>query len=451
MRRATLLLLLFLLLGVASASAEGLPLAGHWEGAVSRLGAVQIIQIDFREESGRFTGTVDVPALGLLEAPLEEVRYEPPSLRFKFLYGEPALTVDAETQEITGLIESWEPDVRVHLKRMPPPPPSFRGQEVTFRKGGVTLAGTLLQPLTPGPHPTIVLLHGSAQPGRMEPFYRSSGILFARQGIAALIYDRRGEGQSTGDAEKATFDDLAADAAAAVASLRTRGDVDPRRVGLVGFSQGGWLAPLAATKTDGVAFLILINGPAVSVEEQEIQRVRETLLAEGAAEEDVARAVSYTRKVFNTAYRDGSWEELVAATERAKSAPWAGKVVQLVTSPADLEGWRRQRFDPAPVLRRTKVPVLALFGEWDTVVPPAGNADLLRSLLAEAGNQDVTIKVFPRAGHGLEQPGDLRQGNWRWPSGYWFWGRRAPGYQETVVGWILERTAPRKPAVGSVP
>ena len=435
--RAALVGFLLLPLG-AALSAEGLPLAavaGHWEGAVSRLGAVQVIQIDLREDGG---GTLDVPALGLLGLPLENVRYEPPALRFKFLFGEPELAVDADAEEITGVIEAWEPDVRVHLKRMPVPPPSFREEEVSVSSSGVTLAGTLYLPLVPGPHPAVALVHGSQNADRSNPRYRSDAILLARHGIAALVYDRRGLGRSTGDAE-ATFDDLAADAAAAVSALRARRDVG--KAGLIGYSQGGWLAPLAATKTDGIFFLVLVCGPAVSVEEQEIQRVRYTLMDNGASEEDVARAVAYTRKVFDAAYRGGSWEELAAATEKAKGAPWA-ETAQLVTAPADLEGWRRQRFDPEPVLRRTTVPVLALFGGQDPMVPPSENAELLRRLLAEAGNRDVTIKVFPRAHHGLEQYGELRQGSWSWPTGYWLWARRAPGADETLLGWILARGNP---------
>ncbi len=441
--RSTVLGLLLLGATGAALSAEGLPLsalAGHWEGAASRLGAVQVLQIDLREEDGRLAGTVDVPALGLLGLPVENVRYEPPALRFKFIYGEPALTVDADAGEITGVIEAWEPDVRLHLKKMPPPPPSFREEEVAFRSGGVTLAGTLRQPLTPGPHPAVVLVHGSQQADRSNPRYRSDAILLARHGIAALVYDRRGLGSSTGDDEAATFDDLAADAAAAVSALRARRDVG--KIGLIGYSQGGWLAPLAATKTDGIAFLVLVCGPAVSVEEQEVQRVRHTLMDGGASEEDVARAVAYTRKVFDAAYRGGSWEELAAATEKAKGAPWA-ETAQLVAAPADLEGWRRERFDPEPVLRRTTLPVLALFGGQDPIVPPSENAELMRRLLIEAGNRDVTIEVFPRAHHGLEQYGELRQGSWSWPTGYWLWGRRAPGADETLLGWIRERAAPR--------
>lgn len=426
------LLLVLTFGGAAPILAQPLPLAGHWQGAVVRLGAVQPIQVDFQERDGKLTATVDVPERGLLGEPAETVEYQPPNLRLKFLYGEAQLRVDAETEEITGVIPAWEPDVRVHLKRSEAPAPDFREEEVRFQNGSVSLAGTLIQPLSPGPHSAVVLVHGSGAPGRSNIRYRSYGIFFARHGIAALVYDKR-QGFET-----ATFDDLASDAAAAVRFLKTRKDMDSARVGLAGFSQGGWLAPLAASRLDGVAFLILQVAASVSVEEQELQRVRYGMADEGFSEEDIARAAAYTKLVFDVAYRGEDWAKLAAATEKAKGEPWAEQV-QLAASPDELEGWRRQRFDPEPVLRKTTIPVLVLYGERDSVVPPAENAERMRRLLAEAGNKDVTIKVFPRANHSLEWFGELRQGTWRWPEGYWVWAKKAPGYAETVIGWLRER------------
>lgn len=432
MNMKRMLPLILVLGGAAPILAEPLPLAGHWEGAVVRLGAVQPIQVDFREQDGKLTATVDVPERGLLGEPAETVEYQPPNLRLKFLYGDAQLRVDAETEEITGVIPDWEPDVRVHLKRAEAPAADFREEEVRFQNGSVPLTGTLVQPLTAGPHAAVVLVHGSGAPGRSDSRYRSYGAFFARHGIAALVYDKR-QGFET-----ATFDDLASDAAAAVKFLKTHKGIDSARTGLAGFSQGGWLAPLAASRMEGVAFLILQVAPSVSVEEQELQSVRFGMADEGFSEEDVARAAAYTKLVFDTAYRGGDWAKLAAATEKAKGEAWAERV-QLAASPEDLEGWRRQRYDPEPILRNTRIPVLVLYGEKDSMVPPSENADRMRRLLAEAGNRDVTIKVFPRANHSLEWYGELRQGTWRWPEGYWVWAKKAPGYAETVIGWLRER------------
>jgi dienelactone hydrolase len=426
-------MLLALLLGLPGAvSAETYSLLGHWEGAVARLGSVQPIQVDFREQEGKLVATVDVPERGLVAMPAETVEYTSPMLRLKFLYGDASLRVDAETEEMTGVIPAWQPEVRLHLKRAEAPAADFREEEVRFPSGALSLAGTLVLPLAAGPHPVLVLVQGSAWNTRTEPRYRSQAVFFARHGFAALLYDKRP------GFENATFSDLADDAAAAVRYLKTRQDVDTRHIGLAGYSQGGWIAPLAASRVAGVAYLVLHVAPAVSVEEQEIQRVRFGMASEGFSEEDVARAAAYTRKVFDTAYRGADWAALAAATEKAKGTKWAEQV-QLAAAPADLEGWRHQQYDPAEVLRHTTIPVLALYGAIDTLVPPAENAERMRGFLAEAGNKDVTIRIFPRASHNLEWFGDLRTGTWTWPEGYWVWAKKAPGYAETVIGWMRAR------------
>ncbi len=357
---------------------------------MARLGSVQAIEVDFREREGKLSATVDVPERGLVGMPAETVEYTPPTLRLKFLYGDASLRVDAETEEMTGVIPAWQPVVRIHLKRAEMPAPDFREEEVRFPSGSLSLAGTLVQPLGPGLHPALVLVQGSAVNTRTEPGYRSKAIFFARHGFAALIYDKR-----PGYDETATFSDLADDAAAAVRYLKARkDDIDGRHLGLAGYSQGGWLAPLAASRVEGVAFLVLQVAPAVSVEEQEIERVRYGMASDGFSEEDVARAAAYTRKVFDAAYRGADWAALAAATEKAKGTKWAEQV-QLVTSPDDLEGWRRQRYDPAAVLRKTMIPVLVLYGAADTLVPPSENAELMRHYLEEAGNRDVTDPDLP--------------------------------------------------------
>src|SRR6266849_5336573 len=213
-------MLLTLLVGLPAAlSAETYSLVGHWEGAVARLGSVQPIQVDFREQEGKLVATADVPERGLVGMPAETVEYNPPVLKLKFLYGDASLRVDAETEEITGVIPAWQPEVRVHLKRAEAPAPDFREEEIRFPggpSGSLSLTGNLVQPLTPGPHPALVLVQGSAWNTRTEPRYRSQAIFFARHGFAALIYDKRP------GFENATFSDLADDAAAAVRYLKTR-------------------------------------------------------------------------------------------------------------------------------------------------------------------------------------------------------------------------------------
>src|SRR5579862_2847540 len=139
-------------------------------------------------------------------------------------------------------------------------------EAVEFRSGEATLAGTLFMPGTPGRHPAVVLYHGSGP----QPRDSARAEWFARCGVAALAYDKRGVGQSTGDFRRVPFPDLVEDGLAGVAFLKARGDIDGRHIGVWGLSQGGWLGPLAAARSRDVAFVIAVSGPGVTPGEQMI-------------------------------------------------------------------------------------------------------------------------------------------------------------------------------------
>lgn len=210
----------------------------------------------------------------------------------------------------------------------------------------------------------------------------------------------------------------------------------------MGISQGGWIAPLAASRVRGVAWLVLDVGPAVTVEQQELDNVAYTMKANEQSETDIAEAVAYTRAVFDAAYRGASVDALIAQAAAARAKPWA-EYVQVVEEPSDLDGWRLSRYDPAEVLRQTRVPVLALYGERDPLVPPADNVPLMERYLKEAGNRDVTIRVIARADHNMEMNRQLEGGAWEWPAKFWVWNRRSPVFFETVESWVRDRTGRR--------
>ena len=127
---------------------------GHWEGAVTRDGSVQLIAVDFRippgDAKGKLSGTIDIPELGMFHEPMSEVKQEGTKLQFRFIYGRFECSIHSDVAEITGVNSKWGPPVRIHLKRIASLRPPVRREEVTFKNGSVTLAGTLLRPR--GPH-----------------------------------------------------------------------------------------------------------------------------------------------------------------------------------------------------------------------------------------------------------------------------------------------------------
>ena len=185
-------------------------------------------------------------------------------------------------------------------------------QDMVFHSEDTALAGTLILPNTPGPHPAVVFVHGSGQVVRDDD--RSLAAHFVSQGFASLIYDKRGCGASGGnwldllDIEQ-SFPLLAKDAAAGLRFLQEQVDIDAGQTGYYGFSQGGWLGPLAASSTPDAAFVICVSGPGVGPDEQMAFSIRNSLIPEDLTTEEIDHAMSEMASASDLARR-------IAATGR---------------------------------------------------------------------------------------------------------------------------------------
>src|SRR3954462_224451 len=241
-------------------------------------------------------------------------------------------------------------------------------EDVRFTNRDVQLTGTLIAPTVGGRHPAIVLVHGSGAENRayMLPWAR----FLVRHGIAVLGYDKRGVGQSTGDWKAATYEDLAADAVAAIDYLKTRSDIDAAQIGLLGISQAGWIMPLAAVRSKTVAFLISISGAGVPPAETTIDQARNEMTMTGMPRENVEAIIALLKLQYEFARTGQGWDEYAAARE--KLAARMGKPPDTFPGTPDhphLQFIRRLYFyDPAPTLRQLRVPTLAIWGELDNNV-----------------------------------------------------------------------------------
>ncbi|WP_340681562.1 alpha/beta hydrolase [Amycolatopsis coloradensis] len=267
-----------------------------------------------------------------------------------------------------------------------PVPAAAPDGEVSFTSHGVTLRGTVVAPEGGGPAPGIVMVHGSGEHDRDD--YRAEAESFAKAGIATLIYDKRTEGYSLFERD---YSVLADDALAAVQALRSRPGVDPARVGVWGLSEGGWVAPLAASKSKDVAFVVTVGANGVSPDRQQSWAF-ETYLRRGGV--------------------TGSMVDMVSSTNMRTLAgagvfPEAG-------------------YDPVPVLEKVRQPVLGLWGELDRLTPPGEAVRIFRETLDRAGNRQYTLKVFPQAQHGLRRTTD----------GFDKLDGFAPGYLDLVSDWV---------------
>lgn len=286
---------------------------------------------------------------------------------------------------------------------------ALRSEDVTFKNGDVTLSGTVVLPAGTGPHAAVVLTQMSSPAPRSA--YALQAYYFAAHGIAALMYDKRGVGKSTGDWKKATMQDLADDAVSGIKLLAARSDIKPAQIGTWGHSQGGWLAPLAAVRSGQAAFVIAQAASGVPPAEQEIFRIENSMRADKFPEADIAAAVAYERRLMHWVVSGGEGRaELLAAARAGDKASWAERV-ELV--PDTMRAKPREdttafyRYDPLPDLAKLTAPVLYILGDRDSFVPTAKSAVLFERTLKDAGHKDYQIWMMPNSEHGLwEIPAD---------------------------------------------
>ena len=306
-------------------------------------------------------------------------------------------------------------------------------EDVRFANGDVQLAGTLISPARKGRHPAVVLVHGSGAENRdyILPWAR----FLIRRGMAVLGYDKRGVGESTGDWNTASIEDLAADVVAAFQYLETRNDIDPDRVGLLGVSQAGWVMPLAAVRVKDVAFLISISGAGVSPAETTLDQARNEMTMTGMPREGVEQILALLKLQYEYARTGQGWDEYAGA--RAKLAARMGTPPDTMPGTRDHPYWQFIRrlyfYDPGPALRQLRTPTLALWGELDNNIVPGKNQAAWGAALKAAGNRDYTLRILAKGNHGqFEAKGGSNQ---EAPS----LQRMVPEYFATIESWLAAR------------
>jgi uncharacterized protein len=282
-------------------------------------------------------------------------------------------------------------------------------REVTFASGEIRLAGSLVVPRGDGPFPALVFVHGSGPQSAAAS--RIDADRFARSGIATLAYDKRGVGGSQGDWRRVGFDELAGDVLAAVHFLRNVPRILSDKVGLFGVSQAGWGIPLAASRSDEIAFIVPVSGGAVTPTQQEAWRRRQNLEFQHVDE----RFIELGRKAAVMAF---DWQRLHQTGRTPLPNPFADDQLNMY-------------HDAPAVLREVRQPALAIFGGHDTLTPPYESASIWAAAFARRGASDFSVRVFPEGTHGIlvaEKTGS--------PFEVLSRPRQVSGYFDTIVAWI---------------
>ena len=361
----------------------------------------------------------------------------------------PSLLVYAPVELQLSFVRNGKGDVTDLVLKRPGRPDQaakkarlYREEKVTFRNGDVTLAGTLLVPSTGGPHPAVVFLHGSGPQDRngYASLIRLTADHFAQNGIASLIYDKRGVAASTGNWAEASFDDLAGDALAGLKVLQGREDIRPRQIGLWGSSQAGWIMAKATSLSKQIAFIISVSagGSGYTVAQQELYNVETEMRAGGFSQAEIDEVLA-TRRLLFEFVRTGKAGEYGAAIRKARQnsriKDW------LTPPPEEIDRKKKDQwflaldidFDPVPLWARYEGPVLQIFGELDASTPVRQVVPIIAQALASRKNTDFAIKVFPKAHHLILE---AKTGS---DSELERLKRYVPGYFDLMTAWLLAR------------
>lgn len=448
-------------------------LGGVWQGVI-KIGAIElrvVLNVTAKDD-GSLLATLDSPDQGAKGIPVEEVSFKDKgvNLELKTIKASFEGKLSDDGKEVAGTWKQGGSDLPLTFKRLdkapdyarpqdPKKPYPYAEEEVTFenKPAGVKFTGTLTLPKGKGPFPAAVLITGSGAHDRNESLLGHRPFLvladhLTRNGIAVLRYDDRGVGGSTGDKMAVTSADLADDVLAAVALLKGRPEIDPKKIGLIGHSEGGIIAPMAAAKSADVAFVVMLAGPGLPGEQILYRQGDLIARAMGADDQKAARQRSMQEKFFAVLKKEKDDKaareqiEAVIRDETAKLSNDEKKEAERIKGTAEAQvqmfvsPWFRYflTYDPAPTLKQVKCPVLALNGERDLQVPAKADLEAVEKALKDGGNKDFTVKELPKLNH-LFQTCETGA-----PSQY---GKidetMAPAALDEISGWINKRFGAR--------
>lgn len=456
---------LFILLLLSFRLFAQTPVDGHWEGNIIVSGTRLGIKVNFKTDTDSLRGTMDIPEQQAMDLYLIHCKYKGDNIYFEMpsRLGLASFDGTLNTDSIAGNFSQSTVKAkfilyRGEMKSQETEDVPYNREEVTFSNGENKFAGTLTIPNLPGKHPAVVMITGSGAQNRDEEIlgfklFKIIADHFTRNGIAVLRYDDRGVGGSTGKKnDESTTDDFSNDVIEAVKYLKTRDDINPDQIGLCGHSEGGIVAPLAASKYNGIAFIVLIAGTGVRGIDILKEQSKLIMKADKSTDEEIEGYMNMLDKVYEISKKNSGWKEFREEIRRGVEHDYDNMPIEqrnTITNSKDYintmtdqtvnqfkSTWMQYfiSYDPSIALSKVTCPVLMLFGEKDMQVPVKQNEAPMVEALKKGGNKDYTAKTMPSANHLFQQ---AITGN---PSEYESLPKEfVPGFLDTMSSWILQR------------
>jgi fermentation-respiration switch protein FrsA (DUF1100 family) len=426
-------IIVLLILGFASLTNYGQNITGQWNGLLKVQGMQLRVVFNISKTETGYSCTMDSPDQGAKGIPVSSTSFQNSNLKIEMSTLQIAYEgVLGSDGIVTGNFKQSGMSFPMNLSRQeiekekvlrpqePVKPYAYYSEDLNFenKKAGITLAGTLTLPKKEGVYPVVVLISGSGPQNRDEelmghkPFLVLADYL-TKNGIAVLRYDDRGTALSKGNFKTATSMDFATDAEAAIDYLKTRKEINPKKIGLIGHSEGGLIAPTIASQSKDVAFIVLLAGPGMPGDQLLLLQQKLIGKAAGMSNEDLQKSELSNKKAFEIVKKSTSIEQLKidltqALNQNLKENPDT-KIPNGMSNDAYVKlqvdqiayPWMSYfiKYDPAPALEKVKCPVLALNGEKDLQVSPKENLDAIRKAIEKGGNKKGTFKELPGLNH----------------------------------------------------
>ena len=407
-------------------------ITGAWNSILNVQGTQLRLVLNVSQNNSAYEATLDSPDQGAMGIPITSITFSNDSLNFEILnlnasyigqLGSDNMIKGTFTQGGISFPLDWSREqvekVKPNRPQEPKEPFPYYSEEVSIEnaKDALTLAGTLTLPSKEGKHPVAILISGSGPQNRNEELMGHKPFLvladhLTKNGIGVLRYDDRGTAESTGEFSTATSRDFANDVHAIIKYLKTRDDIDHAHIGLIGHSEGGLIAPMVASETEDIDFIVLLAGPGITgydilmVQSELISKANglqgeildtELKLLKGILDIAVSEASVDSKKTQIADYLDVELDKSSQLLQNNMSKEQLIKRAQNQYGSAWFQYFLV--YDPTTSLEKVKCPVLAINGEKDLQVPPKENLSAIEAALKKGGNQSITIKELPTLNH----------------------------------------------------
>ena len=408
----------------------GQDITGQWNGILKVQGIQLRVVFNISKTGNGYSSTMDSPDQGAKGIPVTSTTFENSTLKLSVSNASIEYEGVLKDSNITGTFKQAGQSFPLNLSKAivakeklvrpqePVKPYSYYEEDVKFenKTAGITLAGTLTLPKKDGVFPAVVLITGSGPQNRDEellghkPFLVLADYL-TKNGFAVLRFDDRGTAASTGDFKTATTADFATDAEAGVKYLQTRKEINKKKIGLIGHSEGGTIAPMVASRSKDIAFIVLLAGTGIRGDQLLLLQEAAIAKTSGASDADIEKSKEINKRAFDMVTKSADSAQLkrdltdfikkVSENDPGKpksmsSDDYINLQVNTIVNP-----WMIYflKYNPAVALENVKCPVLAINGQKDLQVPPKENLEGIKNALIKGGNNKVTTKELPGLNH----------------------------------------------------